>query len=43
MCALNLKKRLEENNLIDKALSQYPEYDLVLTGKFFISIYLNLH
>lgn len=32
MSAMNLKKQLEENNLLEKARSQFPEYGLILTG-----------
>ncbi|CAH1398562.1 unnamed protein product [Nezara viridula] len=32
MCAINLKKHIEDNNLLEKAFAQFPEYGLVLTG-----------
>ncbi|KAK9512943.1 hypothetical protein O3M35_001247 [Rhynocoris fuscipes] len=32
MCALTLKKNLEDNNILEKAFSTFPEYNLVLTG-----------
>ncbi|BES97276.1 neural stem cell-derived dendrite regulator [Nesidiocoris tenuis] len=32
MCAMTLKKHLEENHVLDKAFGTYPNYGLVLTG-----------
>ena len=33
LCAMNLKKHLEDNNVLEKAFSHYPNYNLVITGK----------
>ncbi|XP_073981995.1 diacylglycerol lipase-beta-like isoform X2 [Rhodnius prolixus] len=32
MCALTLRKQMEDNNILDRAFSTFPEYNLVLTG-----------
>lgn len=41
MCAMNLKKHLEENHILDKAFGTFQGYDLVLTGNMF-SLLLSL-
>lgn len=37
MCALTLRKQMEDNNILDRAFSTFPEYNLVLTGTHFFS------
>ena len=34
MCAINLKRHLESNTILEKAQAQFPNYGLVFTGNY---------